>query len=81
MKSTKFTINHSTSSITSILGAILLAVILGSPLFLQGEDEIIKNRWRELGFVSQSAYMLALLKADNPSMDPARNLKGLKRGP
>ena len=47
----------------------------------QDEKEIIANRWRGLGFVSQSEYMLALLKADNPGMDPARKLKGLKRGP
>jgi len=37
----------------------------------------IDKRWKALGFRSESEYLLALLKADIPAMDPARELKGL----
>lgn len=39
--------------------------------------ESITKRWRALGFRSESEYVLALLKADIPEIDPARHLKGL----
>ena len=41
----------------------------------------VGKRWISLGFASESDYMTALIKADNPGMDPARKLKGLDRGP
>lgn len=41
--------------------------------------EIISKRWVIMGFASESEYITALLKADNPGMDPGRKLKGLKR--
>ncbi len=44
----------------------------------QEDKESIKERWTSLGFWSESEYVLALLRADIPSMDPARKLKGLK---
>lgn len=41
--------------------------------------ESITKRWKSLGFGSESEYIMALLKADIPGIDPARHLKGLDK--
>ena len=43
----------------------------------ESDKASIDKRWKAIGFRSQSEYLLALLKADIPAIDPARQIKGL----